>query len=74
MLNVPAEYTVLSTKVYKTVPISLKANHTYTIKIGQINTDNTDVISVLFKFTYNKVDISNSYANVKLSDLMRRAS
>lgn len=69
LLNVPDEYTVLSTEVVKKVPISLKANHTYTIKIGQINTDNTDVTSVLFRFTYNEVDISNSYANVKLSDL-----
>ncbi len=69
LLNVPAEYTVLSTEVVKKVPISLKANHTYTIKIGQINTDNTDVTSVLFRFIYNEVDISNSYVFVKLSDL-----
>lgn len=69
LLNVPAEYTILSTEVYKKVPISLKANHTYTIKIGQINTDNTDVTSVLFNFIYNEVEISNSYAYVKLSDL-----
>lgn len=69
LLNVPAEYTILSTEAYKKVPISLKANHTYTIKIGQINTDNTDVTSVLFNFTYNEVEISNSYAYVKLSDL-----
>ena len=69
LLNVPAEYTILSTEVYKTVPISLKANHTYTIKIGQINTDNTDVTRVLFNFIYNKVEISNSYAYVNLSDL-----
>lgn len=69
LLNVPAEYTVLSTEAYKKVPISLKANHTYTIKIGQINTDNTDVTSVLFNFIYNNVEISNSYAYVKLSDL-----
>ena len=69
LLNVPAEYTILSTEAYKKVPISLKANHTYTIKIGQINTDNTDVTSVLFNFIYNKVEISNSYTYVKLSDL-----
>lgn len=69
LLNVPAEYTILSTEAYKKVPISLKANHTYTIKIGQINTDNTDVTSVLFNFIYNEVEISNSYAYVKLSDL-----
>lgn len=69
LLNVPAEYTILSTEAYKKVPISLKANHTYTIKIGQINTDNTDVTSVLFNFIYNNVEISNSYAYVKLSDL-----
>lgn len=69
LLNVPAEYTILSTEAYKKVPISLKANHTYTIKIGQINTDNTDVTSVLFNFMYNKVEISNSYAYVNLSDL-----
>ena len=69
LLNVPAEYTILSTEVFKKVPISLKANHTYTIKIGQINTDNTDVTSVLFNFIYNEVEISNSYAYVKLSDL-----
>ena len=68
-LNVPAEYTILSTEVLKKVPISLKANHTYTIKIGQINTDNTDVTSVLFRFMYNEVDISDTYAYVKLSDL-----
>lgn len=68
-LNVPAEYTILSTEVFKKVPISLKANHTYTIKIGQINTDNTDVTSVLFRFMYNEVDISDTYAYVKLSDL-----
>lgn len=68
-LNVPAEYTILSTEAFKKVPISLKANHTYTIKIGQINTDNTDVTSVLFNFIYNEVEISNSYAYVKLSDL-----
>lgn len=69
LLNVPAEYTILSTEAYKKVPISLKANYTYTIKIGQINTDNTDVTSVLFNFTYNQVEISNAYAYVKLSDL-----
>ena len=69
LLNVPAEYTILSTEVYKKVPISLKANHTYTIKIGQINTDNTDVTSILFRFMYNEVDISDTYAYVKLSDL-----
>ena len=69
LLNVPTEYTILSTEAYKKVPISLKANHTYTIKIGQINTDNTDVTSVLFNFIYNNVEISNSYAYVKLSDL-----
>lgn len=69
LLNVPVEYTVLSTGAYKKVPISLKANHTYTIKIGQINTDNTDVTRVLFNFMYNEVEISNSYAYVKLSDL-----
>lgn len=68
-LNVPAEYTILSAEVFKKVPISLKANHTYTIKIGQINTDNTDVTSVLFRFMYNEVDISDTYAYVKLSDL-----
>ena len=71
LLNVPSEYTVLITEAVKKVPISLKANHTYTIKIGQINTDNTDVTSVLFRFTYNKVDISNSYVIVKLSDLKK---
>lgn len=69
LLNVPAEYTILSTEVFKKVPISLKANHTYTIKIGQINTDNTDVTSVLFRFMYNEVDISDTYAYAKLSDL-----
>lgn len=69
LLNVPAEYTVLSTKNNKEVPISLKANTKYTIKIGQINTDNSDVTKVLFRFRYNKADISNPYAYVKLSDL-----
>lgn len=69
LLNVPAEYTVLSTENNKEVPISLKANTTYTIKIGQINTDNTDVIGFLFRFRYNKADISNPYAYVYLSDL-----
>lgn len=69
LLNVPAEYTVLSTENNKEVPISLKANTKYTIKIGQINTDNTDVTKVLFRFRYNKADISNPYAYVKLSDL-----
>lgn len=69
LLNVPAEYTMLSTENYKEVPISLKANTKYTIKIGQINTDNTDVTKVLFRFRYNKADISNPYAYVKLSDL-----
>lgn len=69
LLNVPAEYTVLSTENNKEVPISLKANTKYTIKIGQINTDNTDVTKVLFRFKYNKADISNPYAYVKLSDL-----
>lgn len=69
LLNVPAEYTVLSTENHKEVPISLKANTKYTIKIGQINTDNTVVTKVLFRFRYNKADISNPYAYVKLSDL-----
>lgn len=46
LLNVPAEYTMLSTENHKEVPISLKANTKYTIKIGQINTDNTDVDAV----------------------------
>ena len=69
LLNVPAEYTVLSTENHKEVPISLKANTKYTIKIGQINTDNSDVTKVLFRFRYNKADISNPYAYVKLSDL-----
>ena len=69
LLNVPAEYTVLSTENNKEVPISLKANTKYTIKIGQINTDNTDVTNVLFRFRYNKADISNPYAHVNLSDL-----
>lgn len=69
LLNVPAEYTMLSTENHKEVPISLKANTKYTIKIGQINTDNTDVTKVLFRFRYNKADISNPYAYVKLSDL-----
>lgn len=69
LLNVPAEYTVLSTENNKEVPISLKANTKYTIKIGQINTDNTDVTKVLFRFRYKKADISNPYAYVKLSDL-----
>lgn len=69
LLNVPAEYTVLSTENNKEVPISLKANTKYTIKIGQINTDNTDVTNVLFRFRYNKADISNPYAYVNLSDL-----
>lgn len=69
LLNVPAEYTVLSTENNKEVPISLKANITYTIKIGQINTDNTDVTRVLFRFRYNKGDISNPYVYVNLSDL-----
>lgn len=69
LLNVPAEYTVLSTENNKEVPISLKANTKYTIKIGSINTDNTDVTKVLFRFRYKKADISNPYAYVKLSDL-----
>lgn len=69
LLNVPAEYTVLSTEYNKEVPISLKANTKYTIKIGSINTDNTDVTKVLFRFRYKKADISNPYAYVKLSDL-----
>lgn len=69
LLNVPAEYTVLSTENNKEVPISLKANTKYTIKIGSINTDNTDVTKVLFRFRYKEADISNPYAYVKLSDL-----
>lgn len=69
LLNVPAEYTVLSTENNKEVPISLKANTKYIIKIGQINTDNTDMIKVLFRFRYNKADISNPYVYVNLSDL-----
>lgn len=69
LLNVPAEYTVLSIENNKEVPISLKANTKYTIKIGQINTDNTEVTKVLFRFRYNKADISNPYVYVNLSDL-----
>lgn len=69
LLNVPAEYTVLSTENNKEVPISLKANTTYTIKVGQINTDNTNVTRVLFRLRYNNADISNPYVYVNLSDL-----
>lgn len=69
LLNVPAEYTVLSTENNKLVPISLKGNTKCTIKIGQINTDNTDVTRVLLRFRYNKADISNPYAYVNLSEL-----
>ena len=67
ILNVPAEYTILSTENSKVVPISLKANTEYTIKIGQINTDNTEVTKVLFRFKYNKTD--DVYIFVNLSDL-----
>lgn len=68
-LNVPAEYTVLSTDINKEVPISLKANTTYTIQAEKINSDNSDVKDYLFHFRYNNANVSHSYARIPISTL-----
>lgn len=69
LLNVPAEYTVLSTENNKEVPISLKANTTYTIQAEKIISDNSDVKNCLFRFRYNNADVSNPYARIPISTL-----
>ena len=69
LLNVPAEYHISSTDINKIVPISLKANTTYTIQAEKIISDNSDVKDCLFRFRYNNADVSNPYARIPISTL-----
>lgn len=69
LLNVPAEYHISSTDINKIVPISLKANTTYTIQAEKIISDNSDVKNCLFRFRYNNADVSNPYARIPSSTL-----
>lgn len=69
LLNVPAEYHISSTDINKIVPISLKANTTYTIQAEKIISDNSDVKNCLFRFRYNNADVSNPYARIPISTL-----
>ena len=69
LLNVPAEYHISSTDINKIVPISLKANTTYTIQAEKIISDNSDAKDCLFRFRYNNADVSNPYARIPISTL-----
>lgn len=59
-LNVSSSFTVTSSQNNRIVPISLKANTTYTIQADEIDTDNTITSpNFLFRFRYNNEDVGN---------------
>lgn len=58
-LNVSSSFTVTSSQNYRIVPISLKANTTYTIQADEIDTDSTVTSpNFLFRFQYNNEDVN----------------
>ena len=59
LLNVSSSFTVTSSQNNRIVPISLKANTTYTIQADEIDTDNTSTSpNFLFRLRYNNNDVS----------------
>lgn len=62
LLNVPSNFEITSSQNNRTVPISLKANVTYTIQADEIDTDNTVASpNFLFRLKYNNADIKTVY-------------
>lgn len=58
-LNVSSSFTVTSSQNNRIVPISLKANTTYTIQADEIDTDSTVTSpNFLFRFQYNNEDVN----------------
>lgn len=59
LLNVPSNFEITSSQNNRIVPISLKANTTYTIQADEIDTDNISTSpNFLFRFRYNNNDVS----------------
>lgn len=59
LLNVPSNFEITSSQNNRIMPISLKANTTYTIQADEIDTDNTITSpNFLFRFRYNNNDVS----------------
>lgn len=57
LLNVPSNFEITSSQNNRIVPISLKANTAYTINVDEVNTDNTTLSEILFRFRYNNQDV-----------------
>lgn len=56
-LNVPSNFEITSSQNNRIVPISLKANTAYTINVDEVNSDNTTLSEILFRFRYNNQDV-----------------
>lgn len=67
LLNVENDFKVTNLEANKVVEIHLKANVTYTIKCDEIETDNTELKSCLFRFQYDSADIANPYARIPIA-------
>lgn len=60
LLNVPSNFEITSSQNNRIVPISLKANTTYTIQADEIDTDNISTSpNFLFRLRYNNEDVDN---------------
>lgn len=57
LLNVPSNFEITSSQNNRIVPISLKANTAYTINVDEVNSDNTTLSEILFRFRYNNQDV-----------------
>lgn len=57
LLNVPSNFEITSSQNNRIMPISLKANTAYTINVDEVNTDNTTLSEILFRFRYNNQDV-----------------
>ena len=67
LLNVENDFKVTNLEVDKVVEIHLKANVTYTIKCDEIETDNTELKSCLFRFQYDSADVAYPYARIPIA-------
>lgn len=67
LLNVENDFKVTNLEANKVVEIHLKANVTYTIKCDEIETDNTELKSCLFRFQYDSADVANPYARIPIA-------
>lgn len=60
LLNVPSNFEITSSQNNRIVPISLKANTTYTIQADEIDTDNISTSpNFLFRLRYNNENVGN---------------